>query len=90
MPKKRHKKGDIIHYKEDEFEGLLEVITNERNNQCTIIFFTCEDITEEIILKTTIGKWTKIKAKAKDLALYTHWPNKTKRFWELLEGTLDV
>jgi len=27
-------------------------------------------------------KWTKVRAR--DLALYTHWPVHTKEFWELL------
>jgi hypothetical protein len=28
-----------------------------------------------------------IKIKAKDLALYTHWPVHTKEFWDLLNET---
>jgi hypothetical protein len=32
-------------------------------------------------------EWTKVKAKAKDLALYTHWPVHTKEFWDLLNET---
>jgi hypothetical protein len=84
-----YKKGDLIHYKENKFEGLLKVIINDfggDDNQYTIIFFACNDkhwaINEELAFTTEIGKWTLIRAR--DLALYTHWPVHTKEFWELL------
>jgi hypothetical protein len=38
-----YKKGDLIHYKEEDwYESLLKVITDERNDQCTIRTFACD------------------------------------------------
>jgi hypothetical protein len=41
-----YNKGDLIHYKEKKFEGLLKVIVNDfggNDNKYTIIFFACND-----------------------------------------------
>jgi hypothetical protein len=86
-----YKKGDLIHYKEEDwYESLLKVITDERNDQCTIRTFACDsdehtNMGEERIYKTIIGQWTKVRVQ--DLALYTHWPVHTKEFWDLLNET---
>jgi hypothetical protein len=41
---------------------------------------------EDQILKKSFNPFC-IKVRAKDLALYTHWPRHTKEFWDLLNET---
>jgi len=35
-------------------------------------------------------KKAQVKVKARDLALYTHWPQHTKEFWDLLKAGLII
>jgi hypothetical protein len=82
-----YKKGDLIHYKYNSFESILEITDKIEDKRYKIMDCACNDPTVigMAIYTTKIGQWTKIKAR--DLALYTHWKSISPRFWELLEGT---
>jgi kynurenine formamidase len=90
MPKEIYNKGDLIHSKDGDFECLLKVIANGHNDQYAVKVFACnsEDYLllgiEGMFVITTVG-WAKVRAQ--DLALYTHWPQHTKEFWDLLNET---
>jgi hypothetical protein len=63
------------------------------NNICIINIACSEeigfgnDLNKKRIQGINIFLSEEIKVRARDLALYTHWPQHTKEFWDLLNET---